>query len=88
MLLHLLVADVRRLSEEAWRRHDGDVVRRCVHRLHGALRTSEDAVQNAVAVSFVEDTGWWDTAMDACLATWPPALAAEAERQRRGDHAP
>ena len=83
VLLHLLVADVRRLSEDAWRRHDHPLLRRCLDLLDLALRTGDVYVDNAVAVSFVEDSRWWDSAVSDYIAAWPTALAAEVERQRQ-----
>lgn len=83
VLLHLLVADVRRLSEDAWRRQDHALMCRCLDFLDLALRTGDEYVENAVAVSFLEDTGWWDSAVSDYIAAWPPALAAEVERQRQ-----
>jgi hypothetical protein len=46
------------------------------------LREGDEDVENAVAVSFVENTGCWDPAMLPFIATWPEDLKAEAERQR------
>jgi hypothetical protein len=47
------------------------------------LREGDEAVENAVAVSFVEDTDWWDDSMRLFIARWPTGLAEEVERQRR-----
>jgi hypothetical protein len=47
-----------------------------------ALREGDEDVENAVAGSFVEDTGWWEHAMRIFIATWPDGLNAEAEGQR------
>jgi len=46
------------------------------------LREGDERVENAVAVSFVEDTPWWDPDRSAFIASWSPALRAEAERWR------
>lgn len=46
------------------------------------LTDGNERVENAVAVSFVEDTGWWDDAMAPFIAAWPEPLRAEARRQR------
>lgn len=51
VLLHLLVAVLRQLSEDAWQRHDHAQMHRCLHFLDLALRTGDDYVNNAVAVS-------------------------------------
>lgn len=39
-------------------------------------------MKNAIAVSFVEDSVWWDPSMSAFMSAWPSVLVAEAERQR------
>lgn len=83
LLLHVLVADVRRFVLGAFERNESDLVARCLGFLDLALRSGDERVQNAVAVSFVEDTGWWDRAMVPFMAAWPEGLRAEAERQRR-----
>lgn len=46
------------------------------------MREGDERVENAVAVSFVEDTPLWDESRHAFIERWPPALSAEAERQR------
>ena len=42
------------------------------------------AVDNAIAVSFVEDEGWWDAAMQPFIDVRPAALTAGISRQRDG----
>ncbi len=81
LLLHPLVADVRRLSFRAFEAGDRDLLRRCLEVMDAALRDGDVELENAVAVSFVEDTGWWDPDMQLFVAAWPAALRAEAERQ-------
>ena len=82
VLLHLLVADLRRLTLAAWVRRDEGLTARCLLFLDDALRDGDDDVQNAVAVSFVEDIGWWDESVQPFLRTWPTTLAAELRHQR------
>ena len=82
VLLHLLVADVRRFAFASFERDDEAVTTCLLDFLDLALATGDDPVRNAIAVSFVEDTGWWDPAMVAFIATWPPTLAAEVERHK------
>lgn len=36
-----------------------------------------------MAVSFVEDMGWWDESMQSSIAQWPAGLVEESENQRR-----
>jgi hypothetical protein len=82
VLLHLLVADVRRFAIASFEQGETERLRRLLAFVDGALRDGDEAVQNAIAVSFVEDTGWWDPAMQTFIATWPDGLRVEAERQR------
>ncbi len=81
-LLHPLVSDLLLFALEAWKQNQADVVQRCLTMLDGALSTGDDEVENAVAVSFVEDSSWWDVNVQFFIATWPPGLMAGMERQR------
>lgn len=82
LLLHLLTADLRRYAIQSFDSGQGDVLDRLLAVVDVALRDETDDVQNAMAVSFVEDTGCWDPAMQPFVAVWPSSLRAEAERQR------
>lgn len=82
LLLHLLMADLVRLCDSAWSAADEDVLRRCLRLLDQALGDGDEYVQNAVAVSFVEDSSWYQPEKQAYIATWPVRLRAEAEAQR------
>ena len=82
LLLHLLVADLRRFAIQFFEAGQSDVLERLLAVLEVALRDGSDDVENAVAVSFVEDAGWWDPAMQPFIEAWPPGLRAEADRQR------
>ena len=46
------------------------------------MSDGNDHVQNAIGVSFVEDTPLWDPTMEPYIATWPQALQTEAAKQR------
>ena len=49
------------------------------------LSQGDDHVHHAAAVSFVEDTGWWEPEMQPFIATWPAEIAHElAPTSRRG----
>jgi hypothetical protein len=80
LLLHLLLADVLRYAAAAFKR-DRDVVRRILDAVDLGLRTGDEYVQNAVAVSFVEHVGAYPDQTRAFIASWPAALAAERQRQ-------
>ncbi len=82
LLLHVFVGDLRRMCETAWGAGDRAILARLLIFLDGALRLGDDYVKEAVAVSFVEDSGWWDPKVEGYIATWPAALAAEVEAQR------
>ena len=83
LLLELLTADLQRLALR-WFEHDSkDQFERLIGVIERGLREGDEQVNNAIAVSFVEDTGWWDPAMQRVIAAWPPALQEEVERQRR-----
>ena len=64
LLLHVFMAQVRRLCETAWAERDDDLLRRCLPVLNEGLLDGDDEVNNAVAVSFVEDICWWDPSTD------------------------
>ena len=46
------------------------------------LADGDAALDNAVAVSFVEDSGWWEPGKKDYLASWPSTLTVELNRQR------
>jgi hypothetical protein len=82
VLLHVLVADLRRLAVEVHARGDAGVLGPLLAAMSLGLVEGDAAVHDAIAVSFVEDTGWWDSKMAAFIATWPGPLRREIERQR------
>lgn len=81
VLLHLVIADVLRFAIAAFEAGDREVLKRCLDAVAAGMSGGDDYVQNAVGVSFVEDTPLWDPAMESFIAMWPPALQVEAERQ-------
>jgi hypothetical protein len=82
VLLHFLVGDVLSFAVASFERGDEPVTTPLLDYVDLALRTGEDPLQDAIAMSFVEDTRWWDPAMHAFIATWPPALTAEVRSQK------
>jgi hypothetical protein len=82
VLLHLVVARVRDMAIAAFESGDRDLANRIVSVFDEGLRTGDDSVENAVAVSFVEDTQWWDPARKKFIKSWPRALRDEATRQK------
>jgi hypothetical protein len=82
LLLHLLMGDLTRLCEDAWSAGEHDMLQRCLRVLDDALLQGDEYVNNAVAVSFVEDSRWWDPANEEYISSWPEGLRAEVEAQR------
>ncbi len=82
VVLHLLVADVRRLAIATFETSRAELLTRCLDLLASGL-SGDDAVSNAVSVSFVEDSQWWDPRMSPFIKTWPKELQDEATRQKR-----
>lgn len=82
LLLHLFVARARDFAIAAFDKGNRRLSDRMVAIFERGIREGDEAVENAVAVSFVEDTPWWDTSRQAFVDSWPPALRAEVERQR------
>lgn len=82
LLLHLLTCDLRRYAVEAFESGQTEVLRRLLAVLDRAFLDGDDQVTNAVAVSFVEDSGWWESDTRPFIESWPPGLQAEARRQQ------
>jgi hypothetical protein len=74
LLLHVFVARVRGLAIDAFNRGDRDLSDRIVDVFDSGLQVGDERVENAAAVSFVEDTPWWDPARKGFIASWPLAL--------------
>jgi hypothetical protein len=82
ILLHLVVADVLRLAIAMFDGGETEPLNRCLGAVSTGLTDGDEYVQNAISVSFVEDTPWWDEQMFPFMAVWPKALQAEAEMWR------
>ena len=86
VLLDVLTADLRRYAIQSFDAGRCDVLCRLLAVVDRALREGTDDLQNAVAVSFVGGTGWWDCpAAQPFIEAWPAGLRAEVDRQR-GQH--
>ncbi len=83
LLLHLLTADLRRYATEAFDSGRSDVLQRQLNVINRALVDGTEDVENAMAVSFVEHTGWWDAEMQPFIESWPSKLRSEALRQKK-----
>ncbi len=85
LLLHLLTADLRRLAVAWFQEGRTDALARLLDALDVALREGNQYVNNAIAVSFVEDLGWWEPGMQPFIATLPGELANEVDRLRQSN---
>ena len=81
-LPHPLLGDLTRFIEKAWAEGNGELVARCLSWLERALLAGDEQTRNLVAVSFVENVGPWGSEKAHFINQWPPALRAEAERQK------
>ena len=82
LLLHLLMGDLRLLAIEWFRTGQTDALERLFSVLEQGLGRGDEYVANAVAVSFVEDLGWWEPETQPLVDALPAGLLAEVERQR------
>jgi len=82
VLLHPLVARMRDLAIDAYERGDEILSARLVAVFDAGLRDGDDSVQNAVSVSFVEDTPCWEPTRQRFIENWRKALRDEAQRWR------
>ncbi|HET8930029.1 MAG TPA: hypothetical protein VFN21_05165, partial [Acidimicrobiales bacterium] len=82
ILLHVFVAEVRDVAIDAFDNGERDLSNRISVVFDAGLRDGDETVENAVAVSFVEDTPWWSPDRADFIASWPAALRAEADRWR------
>ena len=81
LLLHLLMADLLRFTVQAFHAGQSDLTLRTLEFVDSSLREGDEAVVNAVAVSFVENVGFGEGETPAFLAAWPRGLLAEKARQ-------
>lgn len=82
LLLHLAMGDLRRLAIDWFGAKRTGALGRLLSVLEWALREGDEYVQNAVAVSFIEDLGWWEPDMRSFIESLPAGLTSEVERQR------
>lgn len=83
VLLHLLVADVRRLAFASFERGDEAVTTCLLDFLDLALATGDAPVRNAIAVPFVEGTGWWDPSTSSSSGSPRSGRCSAATTTRR-----
>lgn len=81
VLPHLLLPDVLRFSVAQFHAKNLEVMSRCLDVVDRALRDGDEAVANAVAVSFVEHVGFGPGETPEFLALWPRGLLEEKARQ-------
>lgn len=82
LLPHLLVSDTLLFAERAFADKEFEVLGRLLSFLDEALTNGDERIEDAVALSFVENSEWWNPEKAGFLATWPAGLKAELELQR------
>lgn len=82
-LLHVLMSGVRRWVISAfYNLVEDESIAAVLALLDEALRYGDERVENAVAVSFVEDSCVWHPRLATFLSAWPEGLQKEAARQQ------
>ncbi|MDH4278897.1 MAG: hypothetical protein OEW83_12540 [Acidimicrobiia bacterium] len=81
ILLHNLVADLRRFAERTFDGGPSELLDRLLRLLADAFDQADAVVANAIAVSFVEDSCLWKPEVSEFVAVWPSSLQREARRQ-------
>jgi hypothetical protein len=61
LLLHLLVSDFRRQARTAHESHDFALSDAVLALLDWGIVEGGETLDNAIAVSFVEDSAWWES---------------------------
>jgi hypothetical protein len=80
LLLHLLMADLLRLTVGVFRVGKPDVARRLLDFVDRCPEEGDANVRNVVLVSFVEDYGYGPDELEELLILWPGGLRAELGR--------
>lgn len=81
LLLHILMHDLLKRTVSLYTNGKEDEARQLLEFVDRCLREGDEYVENAVAVSFVEDYGYRPGEPDALLRLWPPGLRDELRRQ-------
>ncbi len=80
LLLHLLMADLLRMTVSTYAAGEVAVTDRLLAFVDWCVREGDEYVVNAVEASFVENFGVYPGETDALLARWPVALRAKLGR--------
>ena len=80
LLIHLLMPDLLRLATRLFHSGDLEAEHRLLDVVDEALVHGDEALGDAVLVSFVEGVGAWPGETPDFVATWPEALQAAARR--------
>lgn len=82
LLLHLLASDLLRLAIAEFHGGEPEVSRRLLEVVARGLEEGDEAVSDALAVSFIENAGYGRGEPPEFLALWPAALRDELQRQQ------
>lgn len=79
--VYLLMDDVRSLAMRWFDEGTAEPLRRLFSLVKRGLTQGDELLVDAVRSGFVGYTPPWDPALASYVATWPPALRAEADSQ-------
>jgi len=82
LLLDPLMSDLLRFATEAFASGEVAASERLLRFVGSALDHGDERVRNAIRASFVEHVGAWPGETSEFIATWPPSLLDERQRQR------
>ena len=80
LLIHLLMADLLRLTVRVFGDGREDVARHLLEFVDRCLGEGDEYVRNAVSVSFVEHYGFGSDEPEELLSLWPAGLRASLGR--------
>lgn len=80
LLIHILMADLLRLTLRVFDEGQTDLARRVLGFVDRCLNEGDESVRNAVRVSFVEGYGYGPDEPEELLSLWPAGLRADLGR--------
>ena len=81
LLIHVLMGDFQRLARDLYDRGESVALKRILSIVDEGLRSSDERLENAVQVSFVENAGLFEAQAQPFIRAWPKSLRDEAARQ-------
>ena len=81
LLIHVLMSDFQRLARDLYDRGELAALKQLLTIVDEGLRSSDERLTNAVAVSFVENADLFDASAQPFICAWPKGLREEAASQ-------